>query len=311
MVPLTPMSLTPRRGSRVSTTKVSPQIGFPLSALSSCLSRPFLLVASQSSCCGRLLGSFSSNPIGSLPLPTDYLNPANIARTNVLVIGEDPCASGALAATKESVNDRWILWCPNKFSQIIRPIPVANTPAQHTDYSTFGYRLTAKRTLNYWRTSLADTMLHEMHHVYVETSTDVIVKIQYPSQRQIAAYGYAGTTQLAENVRVSGNWAQLKMNADSMAIWAIAAYLDGSDWSLGNANGLKDLKDVVVSPPPGGLPRRTAMPGDDGLYQSSQLEAVTRRAEKRFAEKRARAADRYAIGTALGMPGSLVGGREI
>ena len=159
-------------------------------------------------------------------------------------------------------------------------------------------------------------MLHEMHHVYIDKSTDIIVKIVYPSQRQIRAYGYVGCTQLAENVRVSSNWEQLRTNADSMAIWAMGAYLDGSDWSLSNANGLSKIKDVVPSPPPGGIGNRALKTADGSsaneLYRRAQVSAAQPRIERRYAEKKARQMDRFGIENSLvRMPVSPIAGRDI
>jgi len=118
-------------------------------------------------------------------------------------------------------------------------MPLASS-LRSKDYS----RDPERNNIDYWINTVAGTMLHEMHHMFIDPSRDVSLwpPLKFfqpggPDETFDTAYEYAGATALADQVvgregKVgTGRYQDLWQNAESVAIFSVGVFLEGNDVS--------------------------------------------------------------------------------
>ena len=158
-----------------------------------------------------LISTFVSSKKQSSHMQPDSINPLSPAHSDTLFkigylnpsepedwpIGLDPCAEYTVAYTQE--NGKNLIWCTTPWPEF-HTMPLASS-LRSKDYS----RDPERNNIDYWINTVAETMLHEMHHVFIDLSRDVSLwpPLKFfqpggPDETFDTAYEYAGVTALAD-----------------------------------------------------------------------------------------------------------------
>ncbi|MCJ1277844.1 hypothetical protein MMC21_005658 [Puttea exsequens] len=150
-----------------------------------------------------------------------------------LPIGKRLCAEGLLGvAPLHGGGEHWMIICGATFTRQPTNFPKSDAD-RGQNFTALPY---SQNHIDYWAQNRVAAMLHEMHHVLVPGSADVVLNsVTANGGDPLEAYQFRNTRTLATEVRNGRDYKVLYFNADTVNVIAVALWLDGAAWHRGLA----------------------------------------------------------------------------